>query len=57
MSVVVLKDYAEKLGLKYQTFKTVENAYKKAISDSNKVDTIMVTGSNYLFSQINDLNN
>ena len=57
MSVVVLKDYAEKLGLKYQTFKTVENAYKKAISDSNKVDTIMVTGSNYLFSQINVLNN
>ena len=57
MSVDVLKDYAEKLGLKYQTFKTVENAYKKAISDSNKVDTIMVTGSNYLFSQINDLNN
>ena len=57
MSVVVLKDYAEKLGLKYQTFKTVENAYKKAISDSNKVDTIMVTGSNYLFSQINDINN
>ena len=57
MSVVVLKDYAEKLGLKYQTFKTVENAYKKAISDSNKVDTILVTGSNYLFSQINDLNN
>ena len=57
MSVDVLKDYVEKLGLKYQTFKTVENAYKKAISDSNKVDTIMVTGSNYLFSQINDLNN
>ena len=57
MSVDILKDYAEKLGLKYQTFKTVENAYKKAISDSNKVDTIMVTGSNYLFSQINDLNN
>ena len=57
MSVDVLKDYAEKLGLKYQTFKTVENAYKKAISDSNKADTIMVTGSNYLFSQINDLNN
>ena len=57
MSVYVLKDYAEKLGLKYQTFKTVENAYKKAISDSNKVDTIMVTGSNYLFSQINDINN
>ena len=57
MSVDVLKDYAEKLGLKYQTFKTVENAYKKAISDSNKVDTIMVTGSNYLFSQINDINN
>ncbi len=57
MSVYVLKDYAEKLGLKYQTFKTVENAYKKAISDSNKVDIIMVTGSNYLFSQINDLNN
>ena len=57
MSVDVLKDYAEKLGLKYQTFKTVENAYKKAISDSNKVDIIMVTGSNYLFSQINDLNN
>ena len=57
MSVDVLKDYVEKLGLKYQTFKTVENAYKKAILDSNKVDTIMVTGSNYLFSQINDLNN
>ena len=57
MSVDVLKDYVEKLGLKYQTFKTVENAYKKAISDSNKVDTIMVTGSNYLFSQINDINN
>ena len=57
MSVDVLKDYVEKLGLNYQTFKTVENAYKKAISDSNKVDTIMVTGSNYLFSQINDLNN
>ena len=57
MSVDVLKDYVEELGLKYQTFKTVENAYKKAISDSNKVDTIMVTGSNYLFSQINDLNN
>lgn len=57
MGVDILKDYAEKLGLKYQTFKTVENAYKKAISDSNKVDTIMVTGSNYLFSQINDLNN
>ena len=57
MSVDVLKDYAEKLGLKYQTFKTVENAYKKAISDSNSADTIMVTGSNYLFSQINDLNN
>ena len=57
MSVDVLKDYAKKLGLKYQTFKTVENAYKKAILDSNKVDTIMVTGSNYLFSQINDLNN
>ena len=57
MSVDVLKNYAEKLGLKYQTFKTVENAYKKAISDSNKADTIMVTGSNYLFSQINDLNN
>ena len=55
--VDVLKNYAEKLGLKYQTFKTVENAYKKAISDSNKADTIMVTGSNYLFSQINDLNN
>ena len=57
MSVDVLKDYVEKLGLKYQTFKTVENAYKKAISDSNKADTIMVTGSNYLFSQINDINN
>ena len=57
MSVDVLKDYVEKLGLKYQTFKTVENAYKKAISDSNKADIIMVTGSNYLFSQINDLNN
>ena len=57
MSVDVLKDYVEELGLKYQTFKTVENAYKKAISDSNKVDTIMVTGSNYLFSQINDINN
>ena len=57
MSVDILKDYAEKLGLKYQTFKTVENAYKKAISDSNKVDTIMVTGSNYLFSQINNINN
>ena len=57
MSVDVLKDYVEKLGLNYQTFKTVENAYKKAILDSNKVDIIMVTGSNYLFSQINDLNN
>ena len=56
-ATLVAGDVAEKLGLKYQTFKTVENAYKKAISDSNKVDTIMVTGSNYLFSQINDLNN
>ena len=56
-AAVLLEKYADKLKIDYQSFDSTNSAFQKASRDSSKDDTILVTGSNYLFSEINLENN
>ena len=57
MQLDKLEKYADKLKIDYQSFDSTNSAFQKASRDSSKDDTIVVTGSNYLFSEINIENN
>ena len=52
-----LEKYADQLKIDYQSFDSTSSAFQKASKDSSKDDTIVVTGSNYLFSEITLENN
>ena len=57
MQLDKLEKYADQLKMDYQSFDSTNSAFQKASKDSSKDDTIIVTGSNYLFSEINLENN
>ena len=57
MQLDKLEKYANKLKIDYKSFDSTYSAFQKAFKDSSKNDTILVTGSNYLFSEINLENN
>ena len=57
MQLDKLEKYADQLKMDYQSFDSTNSAFQKAYKDSSKDDTIIVTGSNYLFSEINLENN
>ena len=42
----------QKGGLKYSFHDNVSNALSAAVKDSNESDTILVTGSTFLFSDL-----
>ena len=52
-----LEKHADKLKIDYKSFDSPNCAFQKALKDSFKDDTIIVTGSNYLFSEITLENN
>lgn len=54
LNLHVLCKNAEMLGLNYESFDNVKSAYNQALTDSNKNDTILVTGSFYLISDLQD---
>ena len=56
MQVSKLSQKADKLKINYKSFNSVKSAYNNAVMDSSSDDVIVVTGSTYLFSEIN-LNN
>ncbi len=57
MQLDKLEKYADQLKMDYQSFESTISAFQKAYKESSKDDTIIVTGSNYLFSEINLENN
>ena len=57
MQLDKLEKYANQLKIDYESFDSTNSAFQKAYKDSSKDDTIIVTGSNYLFSEINLENN
>ena len=57
MQLDKLEKYANKLKIDYKSFDSTSSAFQKALKDSSENDTILVTGSNYLFSEINLENN
>ena len=52
MNLDILKNHADKLGLNNQSFKTVKQAFDKALKDSSQLDTIIVTGSFFVVSDL-----
>ena len=57
MPIKKLERYANKININYCSFETPNLAFQKALYESKIDDTILVTGSTYLFSQINLENN
>ena len=57
MPIKKLERYANKININYCSFETPNLAFQKALGESKINDTILVTGSTYLFSQINLENN
>ena len=53
MPIKKLERYANKININYCSFETPNLAFQKALYESKIDDTILVTGSTYLFSQIN----
>ncbi|MDC3109902.1 bifunctional folylpolyglutamate synthase/dihydrofolate synthase [Flavobacteriales bacterium] len=52
MSIYKIDNEAKKIGLKYSLFKNINDALNTAIEDSDENDTILVTGSTFLFSDL-----
>tara|TARA_E500000331_G_scaffold226127_1_gene216459 strand:- start:6793 stop:8007 length:1215 start_codon:yes stop_codon:yes gene_type:complete len=52
LNLDILKNHADKLGLNNQSFKTVKQAFNKALKDSSQLDTIIVTGSFFVVSDL-----
>ena len=52
MSICKIDNEAKKIGLKYSLFKNINDALNTAIEDSDENDTILVTGSTFLFSDL-----
>ena len=52
MSIYKIDNEAKKIGLKYSLFKNINDALNAAIEDSDENDTILVTGSTFLFSDL-----
>ena len=54
MSLNKLCKKAKELKINFSSHSSVKNAYQTAFINSKNDDTIVVTGSTYLFSEIND---
>ena len=52
MSLKKLKNEARRIGLKFSLHENVNHALNAAIEDSNENDTILVTGSTFLFFEL-----
>ncbi len=52
LSINILRNHSNKLGLKNQSFDTVKQAFDKALKDSSQNDTIIVTGSFFVISDL-----
>ncbi len=52
MSIYKIDNEAKKIGLKYSLFKNINDALNTAIEESDENDTILVTGSTFLFSDL-----
>ena len=52
MSIYKIDNEAMKMGLKYSLFENIDDALNAAIEDSDENDSILVTGSTFLFSDL-----
>ena len=50
-----IENEVSKMGLKYSFHDNLNDALNAAIEDSSENDTILVTGSTFLLSEINEL--